>query len=119
MRPNLLLITSLGLMSVFAGSFAGIHHSNPGNLEQIRIQLPKREVIKLYPNPSFDGKITVSTTLADTLHFYIFDLEGTLINQTILTNKEKKTITNLNKGTYMYDVFESDESVEEGKIFIK
>ncbi len=75
--------------------------------------------IKLYPNPSYDGKISISTTKTDTLHFYIFDLEGTLINQTILTNNEEKTVTNLSKGTYIYDVFEKDESIEEGKILVK
>ena len=81
--------------------------------------LGKKEAIRLFPNPSYDGTITISTSLADTLHFYIFDLESTLINQTVLTKKEKKTITNLTKGTYMYDVFAKDESIEEGKIIIK
>jgi hypothetical protein len=65
----------------------------------------KKSVVKIYPNPS--------------LHFYIFDLEGTMIYQTILTNKQKKNIDNLRKGTYLYNVFEKDESVEEGKIIVK
>ena len=34
-------------------------------------------------------------------------------------NKDKKNLDNLKKGTYMYDVFESDESIEEGKIIVK
>jgi hypothetical protein len=120
MRPNFLLITSFSLVCFIAGNTAGKHNQGQKILEKAseRIVL-KREVIKLYPNPSFDGKITVSTTNSDTLHFYIFDLEGTLINQTILTSKEEKTITNLSKGTYIYDVFEKDESVEEGKIIVK
>jgi hypothetical protein len=78
----------------------------------------KKSVVKIYPNPSF-GKINISTNNEHTLHFYIFDLEGTMIYQTILTNKQKKNIDNLRKGTYLYNVFEKDESVEEGKIIVK
>ena len=78
----------------------------------------KKAVVKIYPNPSF-GKINISTNNVNSLHFYIFDLEGTMIYQTTLNNKEKKNIQNLRKGTYLYNVFEKDESVEEGKIIVK
>ncbi|HWJ92555.1 MAG TPA: T9SS type A sorting domain-containing protein [Flavisolibacter sp.] len=78
----------------------------------------KKNVIKLYPNPSY-GKLSVSASTTSTLHFYIFDLEGTLVYQAVLKNKDKKNIENLAKGTYIYDVFEKDESIEEGKIIIK
>jgi len=78
----------------------------------------KKNVIKLYPNPSY-GKLSVSASTSGTLHFYIFDLEGTLVYQAVLKNKDKKNIDNLAKGTYIYDVFEKDESIEEGKIVIK
>ena len=78
----------------------------------------ERVVVKIYPNPSY-GKVSVSATTSSTLHFYVFDLEGTLVFQAVLSDKEKKTIDHLKKGTYLYDVFEKDESVEEGKIIIK
>ena len=78
----------------------------------------KKNVVKIYPNPSF-GKISISANTTQPLHFYIFDLEGTLIYQTVLKNKDKKSLDNLKKGTYMYDVFEKDESIEEGKIIVK
>jgi len=78
----------------------------------------ERTAVRLYPNPSY-GKLSVSANTSSILHFYIFDLEGTLVYQAVLTNKERKTIENLKKGTYLYDVFEKDESIEEGKIIIK
>lgn len=77
-----------------------------------------KSAVKLYPNPSY-GKLSVSSTTESLLHFYVFDLEGTLVYQAVLNNKERKTIENLKKGTYLYDVFEKDESIEEGKIIIK
>jgi hypothetical protein len=78
----------------------------------------RKAVVKLYPNPSY-GKISITANTNDKLHFYIFDLEGTLVYQTVLKGKEKKSIDNLAKGTYIYDVFENDESIEEGRIIIK
>ena len=78
----------------------------------------RKNLVKIYPNPSF-GRINISASTSQPLHFYIFDLEGTLIYQTVLKNKDRKNIDNLKKGVYMYDVFEKDESIEEGKIIVK
>jgi len=77
-----------------------------------------KNAVRIYPNPSY-GKLSVSAVTSSTLHFYIFDLEGTLVFQAVLNNKDRKVIDNLKKGSYLYDVFENDESVEEGKIIIK
>jgi hypothetical protein len=82
------------------------------------VQGAKKGAIKLYPNPSY-GKISVSANTSTVLHFYVFDLEGTLVYQAVLNNKDRKNIENLKKGTYIYDVFEKDLSIEEGKIIIK
>jgi hypothetical protein len=79
----------------------------------------RNNVVNINPNPSYNGEVSVSSKTDQALHFYIFDLEGTLIYQTVLKTKDKKTITDLNKGTYMYNVFANDESIEEGKLIIK
>ncbi|GAC1417794.1 MAG: hypothetical protein NVS1B13_09290 [Flavisolibacter sp.] len=114
----------LNLFLILFFSLALISNKQAGHVKptQNRIMHNSRHLlsaIKLYPNPSYDGKISISTTKTDTLHFYIFDLEGTLINQTLLTSNEEKIVTNLSKGTYIYDVFENDESIEEGKILVR
>jgi hypothetical protein len=53
------------------------------------------------------------------LHFYVFDVSGTLMHQITLKWKNKYKIANLEKGIYMYDVFSNDESIEHGKIIVK
>jgi hypothetical protein len=80
---------------------------------------PKKNVVTIDPNPSYNGTISVSTKAQSELHFYIFDLEGTLIYQAVIKDKQKKQISNLIKGTYLYNVFLNDESIEEGKLFVK
>jgi hypothetical protein len=122
MNKNLLFV--LSFLLICCGAFAQINE--PKKTSNIFSNSPivkedggaKKVAVKLYPNPSY-GKITVSTNTNNVLHFYIFDLEGTLVYQTVLKNKERKTIENLKKGTYLYDVFENDESIEEGKIIVK
>ena len=85
---------------------------------QAKVSPVKKTIVKLYPNPSY-GRLSITATTTEVLHFYIFDLDGTLVYQAVLKNRDRKTIDNLKKGTYLYDVFEKDESIEEGKIIIK
>jgi hypothetical protein len=79
----------------------------------------QKNIVRIYPNPSYDGSINVSSNTTDRIHFYIFDLEGTMVHQIILKNRQKHTVTNLKKGVYMYDVFKDDKGIEQGKIIIK
>lgn len=121
MKRNLLFV-GLFLLVTF-NVFAQESFQNTSNTisddSSLKIKsMQGRSVVKLYPNPSY-GKVSVSANSASSLHFYIFDLEGTLVFQAVLNNKEKKIIEHLKKGTYLYDVFEKDESIEEGKIIIK
>lgn len=78
-----------------------------------------KDHVRLYPNPTSTGKITINSTSSEPLHFYVFDLESTLLYRIELKGKEQKTIGDLKKGTYMYDVFLNDESIEQGKIIVK
>ena len=79
----------------------------------------KKETIKIYPNPSTSGNIHVSAVGKEELQFYVFELDGTMVSNIRLNGKEKKTIKNLRKGTYTYDVFMNDEGVESGTIVVK
>jgi hypothetical protein len=120
MNRNLLFVSLflIGSLNVFAQK----EFKNASNIistasPEIK-PIPSKTVVKIYPNPSY-GKLSISATTSSPLHFYIFDMEGTLVYQAVLNNKERKMVDNLKKGTYLYDVFENDESIEEGKIIIK
>ena len=91
--------------------------NNFSNSLKARTDVSKNNV-RLYPNPSPNGTITVNSTVNEPLYFYVFDLEGTLLHRITLKGREQKTITNLEKGTYTYDVFKNDESIEQGKIIV-
>jgi hypothetical protein len=121
--------TGLGIYSklccmCIAGLFAFSFANNSGGYSPtIKNFAPRhrRDIIKIYPNPSSNGTIHIASNQTDDkeLQFYVFDIEGTLMHNIKLSAKTKKTITGLQRGVYMYDVFSNDESIERGKIIVK
>ena len=57
-----------------------------------------------------DGKV---------IDFFVFDLEGTLIQNYKMKARDHNKITGLARGTYMYRVFCGDEETAAGKFEIK
>ncbi|MEI6946239.1 T9SS type A sorting domain-containing protein [Paraflavisolibacter sp. H34] len=80
---------------------------------------PAKARIKIIPGTLAKGTLTVLTHGKKLLFFYVFDLDGRLVHHSLLKGKQKKTITGLPKGLYTYDVFENNESIEQGRIAIK
>jgi hypothetical protein len=94
--------------------------SKPATTEKAKApDSPAKEVVRLYPNPSYNGTVTISSNSERPLHFYVFDLEGTLLHQFILKDKTKQIIHNLKKGTYVYDAFLNDEGIDHGSIRVR
>ena len=86
---------------------------------QIYSHTSKRDHVRLFPNPTSTGTVTIHSNTSETLHFYVFDLENTLLYRIELKGRKEKTIRKLKKGIYTYDVFKNDESIEQGKIIVK
>lgn len=78
-----------------------------------------KEVIKVYPTPNNQGSITIHSANQTSLSFYLFDLEGKLIYQTVIKKNEKRQVEGLDKGTYLYNAFQNDENLEGGKVELK
>ncbi len=78
------------------------------DLPAVKKEKPK-SVVELYPNPTWDGRVNIRISNTEPLHFYVFDVSGTLMHQITLKGKNRYKIANLKKGIYMYDVFSNDE----------
>jgi hypothetical protein len=118
---NLKFCTAFALLVSLSGTASA---DITGNHKQLAFAKPvalekKKAVVKLYPNPSTNGKVRVVTNTAGKNNFYIFDLEGTLLHQAVIKQNEKHTISNLKKGVYTYDAFYNDEGVDHGKLIVK
>lgn len=91
-----------------------------GNSPIVPVKIHKaKEVIKVYPTPNNQGSITIHSANNSSLSFYLFDLEGKLVYQTIIKKNEKQLVGGLTKGTYLYNAFLNDENLEGGKVELK
>ena len=106
------LSSALFLILVLLASAWGAGN-DPGTKVKIR-----RDEVRLFPNPTSSGKITVQSNSEAPLYFYVFDQEGTMLHRMVLKGREKRTIRDLKKGTYQYDVFRETESIGQGKIIV-
>jgi len=80
----------------------------------------KKHKIKLYPNATHqvlffsangeDGRI---------YQLFLFDVEGKLVKQVNIRNKETTVLNNMGKGNYLYEVFSEDERLENGQVIIR
>jgi hypothetical protein len=80
----------------------------------------KKNLVKIVHNPETNSiRVAVKDLAGQTIDFYVFDLEGTMVVNCKLRSREKKMITDLRKGAYTYNAFAGDEEVDFGKIVIE
>ncbi len=80
----------------------------------------RKNLIKIVHNPEKNSvRVVVKDIAGQTIDFYMFDLEGTMVVNYKLRSKEKKIITTLEKGAYTYNAFSGDEETDFGKIIIE
>jgi len=77
---------------------------------KIRIYPGANQEVLFFNASGEDGKV---------YQFYLFDLDGTLVKQTQIRNKQTSIITNFNKGCFTFEIFSDDEHIENGTLTIK
>ena len=63
--------------------------------------------------------VSVKTTKDINIRFYMFTVEGRLIKELNIYGSKKISITQLEKGIYIYDFFSNDERLKNGKIELR
>lgn len=85
-----------------------------------RSKKERKNLIKIVHNPENNSvRVVVKDIPGETIDFYVFDLEGTMVINYKLKSKEKKVITHLEKGAYTYNVFSGDEETDFGRLVIE
>ena len=49
----------------------------------------------------------------------LFDMDGRLVSQTQIRNRETTVLTNISEGNFLFEVFTDDERIENGQVIIK
>ena len=126
-RKNLLFIVSpvriTGIMLILFNSQIAFAYPGTGIKDTIVInktQSNKKHIIKLYPNATHEVLFFTANGEEDKIYqLFVFDMEGKLVKQTAVRNRQTGLISKLSKGSYVYEVFSNDERIENGNVVIK
>ena len=84
-----MIIVPLSIFLTVAGSNV---QANYGEIVPAKVKKAK-EVIRVFQTPDNRGSITVHSANEASLSFYLFDLEGKLVYQSIINKNEKQRRT--------------------------
>ena len=114
------------LLTGFNKSFADSRNQNSlstslkDSIIVTKTQTNKKYKVKLYPNATSEVLFfSASGEDGKVYQFYLFDMDGKLIKQTQIRNRETTLITKIEKGTYLFEVFSDDERIENGNLTVK
>lgn len=113
------LLPAIVLLCTLKG--APLHAAPPFHKHHIAVKVCKRSkhAVRISPLATAKGSIKIVSTCTRSLHFYVFDMEGSLVSQAKLAPFAKVVIRNLPQGEFAYDVFMDDEGVEQGKLTVR
>ena len=81
--------------------------------------ISRKYKIRLYPNANQQVLFfSASGELGKVFQLFLFDVNGKLVKQANIKNKETTVINNIDRGVYLFEVFSDDERIENGKIFV-
>jgi len=80
----------------------------------------KKNKIKLYPNASHQVLFfNASGEAGKVFQLFLFDLDGKLVKQVNIRNRETTVLNKIEKGVYIFEVFSDDERIENGQVIVK
>jgi hypothetical protein len=76
--------------------------------------------VKIYPDAvKRDMHVVAKDNEGKEIDFFVFDVQGTLVQHYKMKGKDHNKMTGLSRGTYVYRVFSGDEETAAGKFDIR
>ncbi|MBC7903637.1 MAG: T9SS type A sorting domain-containing protein [Gemmatimonadaceae bacterium] len=122
MKTLSILLISIFMLGLQSQSSAGIGHpeNRTDTIVISKSQISKKYKVKIFPSSSNEVIFfTASGESGKVYQLFVFDMEGKLIKQTQIRNKETTLLTNFNKGSYTFEVFSDDERIENGTMEVR
>jgi hypothetical protein len=110
-----------------AKNATGITH-NPGEEKPAKKKAKKEKAfaslnnssVKIYPDAlKRDMHVVAKNNDGKVIDFFVFDMQGVLVQNYKMKAKDHNLITGLARGTYVYRVFNGDEEAAAGKFEIR
>ena len=115
------------LLAVSSQSYAAASEAHKSPLTHNRDSIvvekqftSKKYKIRLYPNANQQVLFFNATGEGGKVYqLFLFDMDGNLVKQANIRNKQTTVINNLEKGVYLFEVFSDDERIETGKVTVR
>lgn len=129
-KHTVLTIPLMVTVIILLGSFkspASRNFSSTGTASILRdtilvqkMQVSKKIKIRLYPNANHEVLFfSASGESGRVYQLYLFDLDGKLVKQVNIRNKQITVLNRIEKGNYLFEVFSDDERIENGQVIVK
>lgn len=83
-------------------------------------QTSRKHGIRLYPDANHQVLFFGAKGLYGRAYqLFIFDIEGKLVKQVNIKNKQTTVLEEIEKGDYSFEVFSDDERIESGQVFVR
>jgi len=87
-----------------------VSKSQSSKKHKIRLYPDARQQVLFFSANGEDGKV---------YQLFLFDMDGRLVSQTHIRNKETTVLTNISEGNFLFEVFTDDERIENGQVTVR
>ena len=87
-----------------------VNKSQSSKKYKIRLYPDARQQVLFFSANGEDGKV---------YQLFLFDMDGRLVSQTHIRNKETTVLTNISEGNFLFEVFTDDERIENGQLTVR
>ena len=87
-----------------------VSKSQSSKKHKIRLYPDARQQVLFFSANGEDGKV---------YQLYLFDMDGRLVSQTRIRNRETTVLTNISEGNFLFEVFTDDERIENGQLTVR
>jgi len=103
---------------------AGGHHpagyDTVHSIEISKSLSSKKHKIRLYPDARQQVLFfSASGENGKVYQLFLFDMDGRLVSQTQIRNRETTVLTNISEGNFLFEVFTDDERIENGQVKVR
>jgi hypothetical protein len=104
-----------GVRSLSMGKSDTVH-----SIQVNKSLVSKKNKIRLFPDAKQQVLFfSVNGEDKRVYQLYLFDMDGRLVNQASIRNRETTVLTTLCEGNYLFEVFTDDERIENGHLVVK
>jgi hypothetical protein len=112
------IIVIFSISPAFSMPFTGSTHKDTILVQ--KQQTNRRHKIKLYPNANHEVLFFSARGVDGKVYqLFLFDIEGNLVKQVNIKNKQTTIVNNIAKGNYLFEVFSDDERIENGQVIVR